>query len=85
MTKSQPDDTSINCWIPNSSGIIAKGRSVLAFVLLSAATPIKDSEVPAMKLAEAEKHIRHHPLEILSHDFLRRHLVDTVGMAAHLC
>jgi hypothetical protein len=52
---------SMSCWIPNRSGIIAKGSSVLALVLLIAATPITDSDVPAMKLAEAEKHIGRHP------------------------
>ena len=48
---------SVSCWIPKSSGIVARGCSLLAFVFLSAATPTADSEVPAMKLAEAEKHI----------------------------
>jgi hypothetical protein len=44
--------------------IIAKGRSLLASVLLSVATPTAHSEVPAMKLAEAEKHIGHDPLVV---------------------
>ena len=49
---------SVSCWTPNSSGIIARGCSVLASVFLSAATPIAESDVPAMKLAEAEKHMK---------------------------
>ena len=55
---------SISCWIPNSREIIANGRSFLASVLLSAATPIADNEVPAMKLAEAEKHIALDPFVV---------------------
>ena len=50
---------SVNCWIPNSKRIIAKGHSVDALVCLSVATPISHNVMPAMKLAEAEKHDRY--------------------------
>jgi hypothetical protein len=56
---------SVSCWIPNRSGIIARGRSLFVFVCLSAATPIAESEAPAMKLAEAEKHMRRPPSSLL--------------------
>src|SRR5476649_2708674 len=42
--------------MPNSRGIAASGCSRLVSVLLSVATPTADRDVPAMKLADAEKH-----------------------------
>ena len=49
---------SATCWIPNKSGIIAKGISAFRFVLINVVPPTADNEAPAMKLADAEKHIR---------------------------
>jgi len=52
---------SVSCWIPNSNGIMAKGSPAVLSVLLRVATPTAESELPVMKLAEAEKHIGHDP------------------------
>jgi len=43
--------------MPKRRGIIAKGSSDRRSAFLIVATPIAESEVPATKLAVAEKHI----------------------------
>src|SRR3546814_6010429 len=48
---------SANCWTPNSSGTSASGSSTLPCDLRSVSPPSALSEVPAVKLAVAEKHM----------------------------
>lgn len=48
---------SIICWIPNKSGILARGSSFLPFAFESVKRPVALSAPPAIKLAVAEKHI----------------------------
>ena len=48
---------SMICWSPNSNGIVANGSSDLRCVSRIVATPTANNAVPAMKLADAEKHM----------------------------
>src|SRR3989338_8536765 len=50
-------DPSIACWIPNKSGMLAKGSADFFLTLASVKAPTTLSVPPAAKLAAAEKHI----------------------------
>ncbi len=48
---------SMNCCMPKRRGSDAKGISDFVFAFFTVAIPIADIEAPAIKLADAEKHI----------------------------